>query len=98
MIALDVLYTAIATIGVMILIQIIAFIGVRIITPPQPKIVYRDVMVQQPQQFVPKVAFTEPPVQDIKLPEYEPRQQASDSLRLDTELPAGIQETRPSGT
>jgi len=95
MIALDVLYTSLATIGVMILLQIISFAVVRILTPPEPKIIYREVMV--PQQ-APKVAFTEPPVTEVKLPEYEPRQPATTSLRLDTELPSGIQETRPPGT
>ncbi len=56
--------------------------------PPQP----------QPQMVQ---ALTQPPQtnQEIKLPEYEPRNQpASGSLRLDTELPAGLQETRPDGT
>jgi hypothetical protein len=96
MIALDVLYTSLATIGIMILIQVVCFVGVRVITPPQPKIIYRDreVIVQQK----PNVTFTEPPVTEVKLPEYEPRQQTSTSLRLDTELPNGIKETRPEGT
>jgi len=95
MIALDVLYTALATIGIMILLQIVVFFVVRVMTPPEPKVIYREVVVQPPQ---PKVAFTEPPVTEVKLPEYEPRQQASDSLRLDPQLPAGLQETRPPGT
>jgi len=34
---------------------------------------------------------------DIQLPEYEPRKPASVSLRLDSELPPGLQETRPDG-
>jgi len=98
MIALDVLYTALTTIGIMVLLQVLMFVGVRLITPPEPKIIYR----QAPQQFVqpppaPTVTFTEPPVTEVKLPEYEPRQQASDSLRLDAQLPAGIKETRPDG-
>jgi len=92
MLALDVLYTALATIAVMVVIQVVIFVGVRIMTPPEPKIVYREVMVPQP-----KVAFTEPPVSEVKLPEYEPRQQATDSLRVDPELPAGLKETRPDG-
>jgi len=98
MIALDVLYTALATIGVMILVQVVIFFVARVMTPPQPRIIYRDVPVQQaaPQQQT--VTFTEPPVAEVKLPEYEPRQQASDGLRLDTQLPAGITETRPPGT
>jgi len=99
MIALDVLYTALATIGVMVLVQVVIFFVARIMTPPQPRIIYRDVPVPQaaPVQQ-PKVTFTEPPVAEVKLPEYEPRQQASDSLRVDPELPAGLQETRPAGT
>jgi len=102
MIALDVLYTALTTIGIMVLLQVLAFVVVRLLTPPEPKIVYRNVMVPQPQAQAPpetpKVTFTEPPVTEVKLPEYESRQPASTSLRLDTELPAGIQETRPPGT
>jgi hypothetical protein len=89
---LDILYISLTTIGIMILIQIIIFIGARILIPPEPRIIYREIPV------APKVAFTEPPVQEVKLPEYEPRQQASDSLRLDPQLPPGIQETRPPGT
>jgi hypothetical protein len=96
MIALDVLYTALATIGVMILVQVVIFFVARIMTPPEPKVIYREIMVPQPP--APKVTFTEPPVTEVKLPEYEPRQQASDSLRVDPELPAGITETRPPGT
>jgi hypothetical protein len=92
---LDILYTALATIGIIILIQIVVFVGARVLVPPEPKIIYREVQI--PAQ--PKVTFTEPPIQqqEVKLPEYEPRQQASDSLRLDPQLPPGIQETRPPG-
>ena len=35
--------------------------------------------------------------QEVQLPEYEPRKPASTSLRVDPELPAGLQETRPDG-
>ena len=99
MLALDVLYTALATIGIMILIQVTIFFVARVMTPPEPRIIYREVPVQGPVQAqAPTVTFTEPPVTEVKLPEYEPRQQASDSLRLDTQLPAGITETRPPGT
>ncbi|NDB83719.1 MAG: hypothetical protein EB127_13490 [Alphaproteobacteria bacterium] len=96
MLALDVLYTALATIGIMILIQVTIFFVARVMTPPQPRIIYREVPVQAPVQ--PTVTFTEPPVTEVKLPEYEPRQQASDSLRVDPQLPPGITETRPPGT
>ena len=100
MIASEVFYTALATIGFMVLFQIVIFFVARVITPPQPKIIYREVpMPQAPQVPVQsQVTFTEPPVSEVKLPEYEPRQQASDSLRLDAQLPAGLQETRPPGT
>lgn len=97
MIASEVFYTALATIGIMVLIQIVIFFVARVMTPPQPRIIYREVpMPQAPAQ--PQVTFTEPPVSEVKLPEYEPRQQASDSLRVDPQLPLGIQETRPPGT
>jgi hypothetical protein len=99
MLALEVLYTALTTIGIMVLIQVLIFVGVRLMNPPQPRIIYREVPVQAPVQAqVPTVTFTEPPVTEVKLPEYEPRQQTSDSLRLDTQLPPGITETRPPGT
>jgi len=95
MIALDVLYTALTTIAIIVLLQVTSFAVIRFLTPPEPKIVYREIRVPQPQ---PTVTFTEPPKQEVKLPEYEPRQQTSDSLRLDAELPIGIKETRPPGT
>jgi hypothetical protein len=95
---LDILYTALATIGIIILIQIVVFVGARVLVPPEPKIIYREVQVPLAAPK-PTVTFTEPPIQEqeVKLPEYEPRQQASDSLRLDPQLPPGIQETRPPG-
>ena len=96
---LDILYTSLATIGIIILVQVLTFVGARLIVPPEPRIIYREVPVMQPRPVAaPVVTFTEPPIQEVKLPEYEPRQQASDSLRLDPQLPPGIQETRPPGT
>ncbi len=104
MIVLDVIYTALATIGIMILLQVIVFFVMRVLTPPEPKIVYREVMVpapapqyQAPQHEPPPPAFTQPPPQEVKLPEYEPRKPTSDSLRVDPQLPPGLQETRPTG-
>lgn len=105
----DLFYTALATILVMAVLQVTAFFVTRVLYPPEPRIIYRDVHVPQPRvQFTepvvqpqapvpPPVALTQPPP-NIQLPEYEPRKPASDSLRLDPELPPGIQETRPSGT
>jgi hypothetical protein len=55
--------------------------------PPQNHVI--------PQASPPPV-FTQPS-QDIQLPEYEPRKPATESLRVDPELPAGLQETRPDG-
>jgi hypothetical protein len=51
--------------------------------------------VQPPAQNGPTLTQTVP---EVQLPEYEPRKPASTSVRLDLELPAGIQETRPPGT
>ena len=105
---LDVLYVALSTLGVMALMQILVFLVTRILYPPEPKIIYRDVPVQmapvpqmQAQIYIPpqqQPAFTQPTSQEVKLPEYEPRKPATDSLRLDSELPAGLKETRPDGT
>ena len=115
MIALEILYVALATIAVMGLLQIFAYVATRVLYPPEPQIIYRNVPVQMQapppppppvhspylQQGPPQLPKNEPALtqqtQEVKLPEYEPRKPASDSLRLDAELPAGIQETRPPG-
>lgn len=114
----EILYVAMSTILVMIVLQIVTFMVTRMIYPPEPRVVYRDnpnyvlghvhppvqqAPVQQPlfpppppqQQNGPALMQ---PQQDIQLPEYEPRKPASTSVRMDPELPAGIQETRPPGT
>ena len=113
MLVLDVLYVALATIAVMTVLQLITFVVAKMMYPPEPKVIYRDVHVPMPQQqmmapppmFPPMQpptqngpVFTQQPQQQVELPEYEPRKPSSDSLRLDPELPAGIQETRPPGT
>ena len=122
MIILDVFYVAMATIAVIALLQLITFAVVRIMYPPEPKVVYRDVPVHVPAPPAPSVSLpfsigtpptvTQPPPpfikqeqpaftqdkQDIQLPDYEPRlSPSSASLRLDTSLPDGLQETRPPG-
>jgi hypothetical protein len=115
MIALDVLYIALATICVLAILQIFAYVATRVLYPPEPQIIYRNVPVQMQapppppppvhspylQQGPPQLPKNEPALtqqtQEVKLPEYEPRKPASDSLRLDAELPVGIQETRPPG-
>jgi hypothetical protein len=103
----ELLYVAFATIFVMVFLQVLTFFITRMMYPPEPRIIYRDVptMVHPPQpppqiipvQNEPPPAFTEKP-QEIQLPEYEPRKPVSTSLRVDPELPAGLQETRPDGT
>lgn len=101
MIALEVFYIALATIAVMVLLQFITFIATKLIYPPEPKIIYQQVPVYQPPP--PQVMTTPPPPaltqtqQEVQLPEYEPRKPASTSLRVDPELPVGLQETRPDG-
>lgn len=118
MIVLDVLYVALATIAVMLALQVITFLVTRMMYPAEPKVVYLQSPQQQyapppvQQQYNPQpqqqMTLPEPinpkngpvltqPQQEVQLPEYEPRKSASDSLRLDAELPDGIQETRPSG-
>lgn len=113
MLALDVLYVAFATIAVMVILQLSTFVVTRMLYPPEPKIVYRDVPVMQqpPPHPPPQMPVYQPPPpppqqngptlmqqqQEVQLPEYEPRKPASTSLRMDTELPPGLQETRPNG-
>ena len=102
MVILDVFYVAVATIVVMLILQIVTFLVTRMMYPPQPQVVYRTVQVPVTQPLVTQSlppqqpTFTQP-TQDIQLPEYEPRKPASDGLRLDAVLPDGIQETRPAG-
>ena len=104
MLALDIFYIALATIAVMVILQIVTFVGTRMMYPPEPKIIYRDVPVYQPPPPVEQPLFpqTTPALtqtkQEVQLPEYEPRKPVSTSLRVDPELPAGLQETRPDGT
>ena len=107
MLVLDVLYVAFATIAVMVILQLSVFVVTRMLYPPEPKIIYRDVPVIQPPVVM--APPTQPPPvqngptftqtqQEVQLPEYEPRKPASTSLRVDPELPLGLQETRPDGT
>ena len=106
MIIQDILYVAMSTILVMAVLQIATFMVTRMLYPPEPKIIYRD-SVQYVQSPAP-LAQPAPPqhvapvltqnVPEVQLPEYEPRKPASTSVRMDPELPAGIQETRPPGT
>ena len=99
----EILSIAFATIFVMVILQVLLFVGIKVMYPPPPQIIYRDVPVYQQQshhQPPPELqAFTELPQQEIKLPEYEPAlKSASTNIRVDPELPLGIKETRPPGT
>ena len=107
MVIQDILYVALSTILVMVVLQFATFFVTRMLYPPEPKIIYRDVPVMQQQYIPPVPQVTQPPAPpavltqpavEVQLPEYEPRKPASTSLRMDTELPPGIQETRPAGT
>jgi len=93
MIVLDVLYVALATILVMVLLQLSTFMVARLI---EPRVVYRDVHVPTPtpQQVMPLPVLTKPPPIEVILPEYEQRK----PVQLDTQLPNGLKETRPEGT
>lgn len=101
----------------MVILQLATFVVTRMLYPPEPKVIYRDVPVYQqapPSQqpmMPPPPTFPpmQPPAQtqngptftqtqqEVQLPEYEPRKPASTSLRVDPELPPGLQETRPDG-
>lgn len=58
MIFLDVLYVAIATVGVMALLQVLMFVAIKIMYPPEPKVIYRE--VQAPVQQAAPVQSTAP--------------------------------------
>ena len=58
MIFLDVLYVAIATVGVMALLQVIMFVAIKIMYPPEPKVIYRE--VQAPVQQSAPIQSTAP--------------------------------------
>lgn len=113
MIALEIFYIALATVAVMAILQIVTFIGAKLMYPPEPKIIYQQVPVYSPAPPPPQPTVSQPlfppanpnqvntlrqDTQEVQLPEYEPRKPASTSLRVDPELPVGLQETRPDGT
>jgi hypothetical protein len=59
MIILDVFYVALSTIAVIAILQLITFAVVRIMYPPEPKIIYREApaVVQQPVQQMPQTMY-----------------------------------------
>ncbi len=62
MILLDVFYVALATLAVMGLLQLVTFAVVRIMYPPEPKVIYRDVPVSVPQNAGPVAVASHIPV------------------------------------
>jgi len=107
----DILYVALSTILVMAFLQVTSFMVTRMLYPPEARIIYRDVPIPQPPPVVqqqPLFPAVQLPTQngpvltqkapEVQLPEYEPRKPATTSLRMDPELPPGLQETRPDGT
>jgi len=111
MVIQDILYVALATILVMAVLQLATFMVARMLYPPEPKVIYRDVPVFQQAPVAQPIHTTQPlfpPKQngpaltqkapEVQLPEYEPRKPVSTSVRMDPELPPGLQETRPDGT
>lgn len=113
MVIQDILYVAFATILVMAFLQITTFMVTRMLYPPEPKVIYRDVPVYRQTAVAPEApphvdVPLFPPSQngpaltqkatEVQLPEYELRKPASTSVRMDLELPPGLQETRPDGT
>jgi len=111
MIFLDVLYVSLSTIGIMALLQLTTFVVMKILYPPAPQVIYRNVPVHVPappqvQQdttplFPPaqkQVTFTQER-QDITIPQHgPPPAPITTSVRMDASLPDGIQETRTPGT
>ena len=103
MVVKDILYVALSTILVMAFLQVTTFMVTRMLYPPEARVIYRDVpvyrepppTVEVPQQNGPVLTQRAP---EVQIPEYEPRKPATTSLRMDPELPAGLQETRPDGT
>ena len=53
MLALEILYVALATVAVLVMLQVFAYVGTRVLYPPEPRIIYRDVPVQMPMQQPP---------------------------------------------
>jgi hypothetical protein len=60
MIFLDVLYVALATVGVMALLQVLMFVAIRVMYPPEPKVIYRE-MPAPVQQAAPTQNFAPQP-------------------------------------
>jgi hypothetical protein len=86
MIFLDVLYVALSTIGIMALLQFITFAAVRILYPPEPQVIYRNVPI-------PPVASAPPPVIAPQTPfgGSTPLFPSADALPVFTQAPQEVQ-------
>ena len=102
MIALEVFYIGLSTIAVMVILQIVVYVINKLMEPP--KVIYREVHVSPssmttvpppPPVITKEPVFSEQAEEQVRLPEYEPRQQTSTALRMDPQLPPGLQETNP---
>ena len=86
MLVLDVLYVALATIAVMTVLQLITFVVAKMMYPPEPKVIYRDVHVPMPQQqmMAPPPMFPpmQPPTQNGPVFTQQPQQQAKPLILL----------------
>jgi hypothetical protein len=110
MLFLDVLYIALATIGIMVLLQLITFVGAKLLYPPEPKIIYRDRdapvaprVIEQPQftvpnNYLPATALVAPPpnVPYPRAPAQAPAQ-APEMIDGKPVLPAHLQAQDPRG-
>jgi len=88
MIALDVLYVALATIFVMVLLQVITFVSTRIMYPPEPKIIYRNVPV--PVQSPPPTTTNDLPsflTQEPQQPLFPKNEQVLTQSSQEVQLP-----------
>lgn len=101
MIILDVFYVAIATIAVIGLLQLAVFFVVRILYPPAPQIIYRDVPVQVPAPPPPNLPFSigAPPTA-IPPPQFVKQEQPPVFTQKEQEvqLPEYEQRSTPSST
>lgn len=104
MLFLDVLYIALATIGIMILLQLITFVCAKLLYPPEPKIIYRDVLaptavtqpvaiIQSPQPAIPNNYLPPPP----NVPYPRAPAQAPEMIDGKPVLPAHLQPQDPRG-
>ncbi len=100
MIILDVFYVAVATIVVIAILQLITFAVVRIMYPPEPKVIYRDipVPVQPPVQPPVNLPFSigAPPTQT--LPPAQPPPPAFTQPTQEVQLPDYEPRSTPSST